>query len=72
MQQYQRETCEDTIGIALATAHPSKFKPLVEEVLGKAVDVPDRLAILANRDKKSIYIPAQYEAFKESFLSTVA
>jgi len=72
MQEYQRETQKNIIGIALATAHPSKFKPLVEEVLGQAVNVPERLAILASRAKRSIYIPAQYAAFKESFLSTVA
>ena len=72
LQAYLNETGKDVIGVALATAHPSKFKPLVEEILGQTVDVPDRLAILANRAKQSIQIPASYEAFKESLLQTVA
>ncbi|WP_338874017.1 threonine synthase [Spirosoma sp. SC4-14] len=72
MQEFQVETHRDVVGVALATAHPSKFKPLVEDVLGIDVVVPERLAVLANRDKKSIRIPALYEAFKDSFLSTVA
>ena len=72
LQAYLQETRHDYMGVALATAHPAKFKPLVEEVLGVSVSVPERLAVLANRAKQSIHIPAHYEAFKESFLQTVA
>ena len=72
LQAYLQTSKQDFIGVALATAHPSKFKPLVEDVLEISVDVPERLAILAQRTKHSIYIPAQYEAFKESLLQTVA
>ena len=71
LQAYMNESKQDVTGIALATAHPSKFKPLVEEILGTSVDVPERLAILAHRAKQSIPIPAAYEAFKESLLTTV-
>lgn len=71
-QDFLVESKQNSIGIALATAHPSKFKPLVEEVLNLTVDVPERLAELADRPKHSIFIPAQYEAFKESLLQTVA
>ncbi|MVM29906.1 threonine synthase [Spirosoma sp. HMF4905] len=72
LQDYLTESKQDSIGIALATAHPSKFKPLVEVVLNISVDVPKRLAILSDRPKQSIHIPADYEAFKESLLHTVA
>ncbi|GAB3944313.1 threonine synthase [Spirosoma harenae] len=71
MQAYLRASENDYFGIALATAHPSKFKPLVEEVLEMEIDVPERLALLANRTKQSISIPADYGAFKESFLKSV-
>ncbi|QIP11465.1 threonine synthase [Spirosoma aureum] len=71
LQQYLLDRNIDYTGVALATAHPSKFKPLVEDVLGQSVHVPDRLASLASRSKISIRIPAQYEAFKESLLHTV-
>lgn len=70
-QAFLADKKQDYLGIALATAHPSKFKPLVEDVLGITVDVPERLAILSKRTKQSIQIPASYEAFKESFLHTV-
>lgn len=71
LQNYLEDKKKEYIGVALATAHPSKFKPLVEEVLGVSIDVPERLANLAQRPKHSIQIPAEYEAFKESFLQTV-
>ena len=70
LQAYMHDSEQDVTGVALATAHPSKFKPLVEAVLEQSVDVPERLAILAARPKKSIRIPADYEAFKESLLMT--
>ncbi len=72
LQAYLNESKQDVTGIALATAHPSKFKPLVEDVLGTEIDVPERLAILANRPKQSIRIPALYDAFKESLLTSVS
>lgn len=70
LEAYLTESKNDLHGIALATAHPAKFKPLVEEVLGKSVEVPHRLAVLADRPKQSIRIPAEYDAFKESLLQT--
>jgi threonine synthase len=71
-EDYQRSSNTDSLVVSLATAHPAKFKPLVEEVIGQAVEVPERLAILSDRVKQSIHIPAQYDAFKESLLQTVA
>ena len=63
-QAYQQQLGHDVISIALATAHPSKFKPLVEDVLGLTVAVPDRLAMLADRTKQSLVITADFSAFK--------
>lgn len=70
LDDYVRESKQAVAGVALATAHPSKFKPLVEAVLRKPVDVPERLASLADRPKQSVRIPADYLAFRESFLQT--
>lgn len=72
LQAYLNDSGQDVVGVALATAHPSKFKPLVESVLGRSVDVPERLAVLADRQKQSTRIPAVYEAFKESLLTTTS
>lgn len=69
LESYQH-LAVDNCGIALATAHPAKFSPAVDEILGQAVDVPERLAVLANRTKQAIAIPGTFEAFKESLLQT--
>lgn len=71
LQQYRQETGKPFTGVALATAHPAKFKPLVEEVIGQPIDVPERLAIMADRPKQSIQIGKEYESFREALLQTV-
>lgn len=71
LDRYRRQTGDtESVGIALATAHPAKF-PLVEEILGVSVEIPERLAELAHRPKQAMLIPAQYEAFRAGLLQTV-
>ena len=55
--------------ILLATAHPSKFLPTMEEELGKGTTiVPERLACLANEPK----VAESMEPDEEKFLSWLA
>jgi threonine synthase len=61
----------DNLGLVLATAHPAKFKPLVDAVLGFSIDVPERLATFGTRTKQAVLIPAGFDAFKEALLQTV-
>lgn len=51
-------------GIFLETAHPAKFKESVEEVIGKPVEIPERLAAFANREKSSTLLKPAYRDFK--------
>ncbi len=71
LQQYRQETDKSFTGVALATAHPAKFKPLVDEVIGQPIDVPERLAVMANKPKQSIQIGKEYASFREALLQTV-
>jgi threonine synthase len=61
----QRET---SVGIVLETAHPAKFAEEVEAVLGKSIDIPQRLAMLAGEEKHSVRMPASFPDFKEWLL----
>ena len=54
----------DHTGVFLETAHPAKFKESVEEVIGKPVEIPARLAAFANRKKVSTVIKPAYRDFK--------
>jgi threonine synthase len=52
--------------ITLETAHPSKFLDVMEEEIGKgSVEIPERLAILADREKVAIQLPADETAFRD-------
>ncbi len=58
--------------ITLETAHPAKFPDVMDEELGKgAVEVPERLAILAGREKVATRLPKNWETFREWLGSNV-
>jgi len=58
----------NTKGIILETAHPSKFIDSVEEVINQKVDIPERLAILADKKKESILMNTKFNPFKKWLL----
>lgn len=51
-------------GIILETAHPSKFKDDVETILKRNIDVPSRLAELAQKQKEAFFTPNDFTFFK--------
>ena len=56
----------NTENVILATAHPSKFLPTMEDALGQGnVEVPERLACLADKEKTAIAMPADEQALKD-------
>ncbi len=57
-------------GIILETAHPSKFLPDVGRILNQGIDVPERLAVLAEKEKVATRMSVAFEPFKEWLLST--
>lgn len=63
-QKYKNEN-PNTVGILLETAHPAKFLEDVEQVLGKKIDVPERLASLADSRKEAVLMATDYIQFKE-------
>lgn len=55
----------DTRGVILETAHPSKFKPDVERILGHAIEVPKRLAELEDKEKVATQMGTAYEPVRD-------
>lgn len=51
-------------GIFLETAHPAKFKDVVNEVIGN-VEVPERLAQYMEKEKKSVEMDGDFEELRE-------
>lgn len=54
-------------GVFLATAHPAKFREIVEPAIGQPVPLPPELADAIRRPRQSISMPADYSAL-ERFL----
>ncbi len=71
LEAYQKEQ-PDTRGIVLETAHPAKFKGEMESILGEDILVPERLAILANRQKVAYKMPITFNTFKDWLLGEFA
>jgi threonine synthase len=55
-------------GIFLETAHPIKFPEVVKEIIGKDIPVPESIAPLFTKEKRSIQLNASYDSFKEWML----
>lgn len=70
LKSYQQSN-PDVCGIALATAHPAKFKELVESVIHTPVDIPPALEELMNRPKQSYKMKADFAELKDFLLQTV-
>lgn len=52
------------VGVFLETAHPGKFRDVVEEALGEKLELPDRLAAFLDGEKKVIEMGKSFEEFK--------
>ena len=61
----------EAVGAFFETAHPSKFEDVVNDALGIAVEIPERLAILASREKQATPMRADFGDFKKHLLSIV-
>jgi threonine synthase len=61
-----RESHPDSTTITLETAHPAKFLDVMNEELGEgSVEIPERLAVLADRQKVATPLAKAWEPFRE-------
>jgi threonine synthase len=69
LQEYRKTHEGDFTGVFLSTAHPAKFIDLVEDTLGKNIEIPERLKSLLNIEKESIKMDSDFNAFKSLLMS---
>lgn len=60
----------DETGIFLETAHPAKFAETVESIIGKKIEIPQRLQEFMRGTKQSIEVGKDFEQFKEFLLNS--
>ena len=61
--------CDDEQGIFLETAHPAKFKDVVEPVIGEKVVIPETLQRFMNGTKQSLPMTKQFADFKNFIIA---
>ena len=59
------------VGVMLETAHPAKFKSVVDSIIGEDIDIPQRLAAFMENPKQSVRMPLAFGPFKQYLLSKV-
>lgn len=64
MQDFLKENPGPANAIVLGTAHPVKFGEVVEPLIGKSVEIPERLQRMLGTEKKSLPMSSQFEDFK--------
>jgi threonine synthase len=64
-------TTNDGVGVFLETAHPAKFLEDVEQILGKKIEVPARLAELSDKAKQADNLNIDFDGFKTWLLDNL-
>lgn len=65
LKKYAEECEEDSYGVVLETAHPAKFKEVVEEVLSIRLELPEPLAVAAAGKKNAVLMKNDFRELKE-------
>lgn len=65
LKQYLTDVDSDVNGIFLETAHPAKFKDVVEKAIGERIPLPAALEKFVQGEKKSIRIANDYDEFRK-------
>jgi threonine synthase len=65
LKHYLADYHENVTGVFLETAHPGKFKDVVEQTLDQAPELPDRLKAFMNAKKVSIKMGNDFDEFKD-------
>ncbi len=59
---------DEATGIFLSTAHPAKFRDIVDPLIDGEVEMPARLARIIDKEKQAVAMPADYDGFKSWLL----
>ncbi|MCF0199272.1 MAG: threonine synthase [Bacteroidaceae bacterium] len=65
----QEGLCEGETGFFLETAHPAKFKQVVDDICGGDVAIPERLQAFMKGEKQSVGMANDFAAFKLFLMS---
>ena len=68
-QQFIKENdINNYTGVILETAHPAKFADIVEDVIKKNIEIPERLRLCLDKEKQSVKISKNFDDLKNFLL----
>lgn len=68
LEEYRKNNPNDFCGIFLSTAHPAKFKEIIEDVLKIKMKIPKELKLFTRKKKQSILVSNKYSDFKKHLM----
>lgn len=71
LKQYAKTTGEKFAGVFLATAHPSKFIEVVEDIIKKKIELPERLLAVVNKKKEAFPLTSDFSDLKSYLLKSM-
>ena len=66
--EHQGERNDSGSYVTLATAHPVKFRDVIEPEIDQEIEIPERLGKWISEEKKSIEMGSDFETFKQYLL----
>lgn len=60
LEEYRKQCGSRSPGIVLSTAHPAKFLEVIEEALEREIEIPERLRVVLEKEKKADLIGTDY------------
>ncbi len=72
LKKYLKDSNADAIGVFAETAHPAKFRDVVQQTLSTDIDIPEKLLKFMALSKKVVTMPASYDEFKTILLDRLA
>ena len=64
LQDYLAESKSDATGVFLETAHPAKFREVMESTLGHAISIPPKLDVFLKKPEQFLPITNNYDQLK--------
>jgi threonine synthase len=68
LDKYRQSSNDRIHSIVLETAHPAKFADIVEPVIDRTIEMPERLAACLEKTKKTQQVSSGYPGFRDALL----
>lgn len=72
LTRYFDDFGKDLNGIFLETAHPAKFKEVVEHAIQREIELPDTLSRFVKGEKRSVKVSHEYAEFKKTLVGELS